>query len=132
VRNHIINTIIVSCLLFVSCNTGDNPEISKNYDTSKPEVQGLKSYFAVKKVTVAGDTVNAFIYLSDTTKQKPITNYLRTKYKASNHLRLWYFDDDLALAGWSGMMNDSNREADPAFKDFNIHLVGSFSLNRSK
>ena len=116
----------------MGCNTSDNPEISKNYDTSKPEVQALKSYFTVKKVTVAGDSVNAFVLLSDTTKQRAITSYLRTKYKASNHLNLWYFDDELALAGWSGMINDSSRYSNPAFKDFNIHLVGSFSLNRSK
>lgn len=131
-KNLTIKILLYCSLLLAGCHTSDNPEISKTYDTSKPEVQGLKPYFTVKKVTVQGDTVNAFIYLTDTTKQKAVTSLLRTRYKVSNHLNLWYFDDELALAGWSGMMNDTGREANPAFRDFNMHLVGSFYLNRNK
>ena len=113
------------------------------YDTSIQSVQRLKSIFRIEKRNGNGIFLQLYVYLSDTSKVEPITEYLKVRYAGqySRTFDIWYFDKKNFVDKYLHAVDDHSL-SDAAFAALDRHMIcqyswagygeGTFDYNRAE
>ncbi len=121
----------------------DPAPATEAYDTSIRSVQRLKSVFNIEKRNGNGVFLQLYVYLSDTSKVEPVTEYLKVRYAGqySRAFDIWYFDKKNFVDKYLRSVDDRSL-SDAAFAALDRHMIcqyswagsgeGTFDYNRAE
>lgn len=100
-------------------------------DTNNASVRALKKIFRIEKERGNGIYLQAYIYISDTSKLVAINGYLRVRYwpRFTEALDIWYFDKPHMVNNYLSAMDD-HTVSDKEFDRLDRHMVCQYSQLR--
>jgi|GEM_PF-3868206 len=111
--------------------TSEEGSAPSSLDTTSAGIRALGKFFRVEKERGNGIYLQAYIYISDTSKLVAINTFLRMRYRSrfTEALDIWYFDKPHMVDRYLSAVDDQS-VSDDAFDRLDRHMVCQYSQLR--